>query len=411
MNLTDAAVKQAKPNNSGRRVIADEHRDAPRGFCLVVRKTGTRAFALRYRSEDGHDRMITIGEYPAWSLSAARKRATELRREIDAGGDPLEEKRDRREAPTVADVVREYDRRHVANLKSANGVRAVLTNHLLPALGKHKIADVRRRDVIQMVERLAEPSPRQASLLLIYTKQVFAFAQDREYIEGDPISSIKPAKVHPTMTPKSRERVLSEDEIRAVLADTRYEGMTPRVHTILKLILLTGQRPGEVAGMRWSEVGDNEWIIPAERRGKTGTRQTVPLTKWTRALLDEARLWDKGDGLVFSSREGQAITTSALSRAIGRVDALRDDGADRWTPHDLRRTMRTGLAAAGISETVAEAAVGHTRKGIAGVYDRHSYSAEVRAALEAWERRLHSIVEGEQGGANNVVPLKAGRTQ
>jgi integrase len=168
--------------------------------------------------------------------------------------------------------------------------------------------------------------------------------------------------------------------------------------------LVTGQRPGEVAGMRRQEIDGDLWTIPAERRGKTETDQFVPLTGTALALLDSAfketkrlnqRNGRTGD-LVFEATPGNHLTVSAMGRAVNRhADAIGNQRlkiGGNWTPHDLRRTMRTGLAALGVAEITAEATIGHTRKGIAGVYDVHGYGDEKRAALEAWEIKLLGIL-------------------
>lgn len=169
--------------------------------------------------------------------------------------------------------------------------------------------------------------------------------------------------------------------------------------------------------MPWSEVQGRMWTIAANRR-KTGIAHTVPLTDTALAILDAARVESerlakrrkaKSAGFVFEARPERPVTTAAMSRAVIRhAEALgNEDSSDgHWTPHDLRRTCRTGLAAAGIPEHVAELTIGHTRKGIAAVYDLHRYDAEKRKALEAWERRLLRIASGENPD-ENVVSIEA----
>lgn len=413
--LSQATIAKLEPPERGRRLIFDSHRDAPKGFGVRVNASGKRSFVLRYHTNEGKDRLLTIGDHGTWTIAAARKQAVELRREIDTGSDILEERRTERKEPTLRDVLERYDAAHIRKLKSGESVRRTLEIYALPALGGTKIKEVRRRDVIALVEGVAEERPRAAALLLTYLKGLFGWAEDREIIEANPVATIRPRKVSKAMAPRKRERVLDDDELRTFWsAET---GMHRLTALALRLILVTGQRPGEVAGMTWEEVRGDLWTIPSSRRGKTETAHTVPLTATALEILEQARAelerlqkrrTQPATGHVFEARPGASITTPALGRAAKRFAAElgnRDaDTGGHWTPHDLRRTCRTRLAAEGIPEAVAEAVIGHTRKGIVAVYDRHGYDSEKRKALETWERRLLRIASGETG-EDNVVSL------
>lgn len=417
--LTDKGIDTMEPPEKGQRFIYDDHRDAPRGFGLRITPGGSKSFILRYTSKEGKARRLTIGPWGAagWTLAAARKQARDFRLEIDTGTDILEKRRTERQEPIVGEVLQRYDRAHISKLKSGPAMRRMLETHLVPQLGKLKIKAVRRRDVIEMVEKVAAVHPRTAALLLTHTKGLFAWAEDREIIEANPVATIRPRKVSKAMTPRKRARVLDDHEIRAFWNGD--SGMHRLTELALRLVLVTGQRPGEVAGMRWDEIDGELWTIPASRRGKTETAHVVPLTDTARGLIEEARAEverlggrrkQKASGHVFEARPGASITTPALGRAVSRFRAeLENRKADtwgHWTPQDLRRTCRTRLAAEGIGEAVAEAVIGHVRQGIVGVYDRHSYDREKRAALEAWERRLLRIAEGGSTD-DNIVTFQA----
>jgi integrase len=184
----------------------------------------------------------------------------------------------------------------------------------------------------------------------------------------------------------------------------------------LKLVLVTGQRPGEIIGMTWDDIHDEVWVIP-EHRHKTEDGQRVPLTPLALELVEairgeQERLAKRREALpehLFTKGEN-AYTVNALSRAVKRnVKLLGNKDREpwgHWTPHDLRRTMRTGLSALKIPEHIAERVIGHRPQGVVAVYDQHRYEPEKRAALEAWERRLRGIVDNEP--ADNVVPIASG---
>ena len=419
VTLDQKTVKGIEPPAKGRRLISDQHRDAPRGFALKVWASGSKVFVLRYRVGT-RDREVAIGEVGAWTLVQARQQAHEVRRQIDSGTDPLAERQRANAEPTVAQVVEEYCSRRADKQMRGRSVRSALERYLVAAHKNDKFHELRRRDVIRLVERVADDYPRQAALLLTYIKLVFAWAEDREIIEASPVATLKPQKINASMAPRARSRVLTDAEIAALWAGASASDLHRLTGIALQMILLTGQRPGEVAGMRWSEIKGNVWTIPASRRGKTQTAHTVPLTDTALDLLDEARAEinrlsrrrkaDASDH-VFETRPGTPITVNGIARAVKRhTDVLGNENADdegHWRPHDLRRTCRTRLAEARIPEAVAEAVIGHTRKGIVAVYDQHAYRDEKRAALETWERKIQAIVQGE--AESNVVDLMGAR--
>jgi len=426
--LTDGrggTIAKATPPEKGQRFIFDEHRDAPRGFGLRITAAGGKAFILKY-TFDGKQRRLTIGDWPTWSLEAARARARELRTLIDSGTGPLEEKRRRRAEPTVSEAVADYIKKHVAGLVSEKPITRYFQRDMIPAIGDMRVSDVRRRDVLDMVEAKAAETPTAARHLLAYTKGFFDWCVDREYIGLSPAAGIKPKSIkaegrkNPLQTVQ-RERVLDHDEIRAFWTNAEECGIHALTALALKLVLLTGQRPGEVAGMHKSEINGEVWTIPAERRRKTESEQRVPLTPLALEIIEQARSEvarlserRKRDpaGYVFEARPGLPVSVGALSKAVHRyVEPLENKDAatwGHWTPHDLRRTARTEITACGFPQEIAERVAGHSAGGIVDTYNQHNYDAEKRAALEGWERRLLRIVSGEPA-EDNVVSIKGAR--
>lgn len=407
--LSESNIKSLERPDKGSRIYFDDHRASPKGFGVKVAASGTVSFVLRYFAKDtGRDRLVSIGKAPTWTLAAARSKAIEYKRLTDSGADILENRRRERAQPLLASVTNTYCQKMTDQLKSGSAIRSVLERYLVEGIGKNtKFADIRRTEVRDVIDSLSKKHPRQAALLLTYIKALFAWAEDEEIITANPVATLKPAKIDKAMSPKNfqRGRVLNDVEIKEFWNKVESVGLHRLTALCLKLILVTGQRPGEVAGLHIDELSGDLWTIPDTRRGKTQTALTVPLTKTAKQIIRDAqneierlskRRGNKTAGYIFETRPGNSPAVNALDRAVKRfVAALGNKNAERWghwTPHDLRRTCRTGLAAAGVSEIVAELTIGHTRKGIAGTYDLHRYDAEKRLALEAWERRLLSIV-------------------
>ena len=428
--LTDGnrgTIAKAEAPVRGQRFIFDDHRDAPRGFGLRITEAGGKAFILRY-SVDGRERRKTIGDWPTWTLEAARAEAQDLMRRINKGADPLEEKRRRRSEPLVKELAAEWLDRHADGLKSGRSIRALIGGDLVKAIGNMKVTDVRRRDAIEAIEEKAKDAPRQAAIMLSYARKLFDYAADRDFIPANPLAGLKPSSIkvegkRDPLKAVARGRILDRAEIRGLWENAEDTGLHLLTALCLKLILVTGQRPGEVAGMHIDEIAGRRWTIPATRRGKTDTAHTVHLTDTALEIIETAKVeilrlsrrrgkaWA---GFIFEATPGKPVTNAALSRAVyrshGALGAKQVEPWGRWTPHDLRRTMRTGLSACRIRPDIAELTIGHTKRGIVAVYDQHGFDEERRTAMEAWEARLLRILSGQDPDtvkADNVVVLEA----
>lgn len=420
-------LDQVEPPEKGQRFHFDNHRDAPRGFGLRVTQAGGRAFILQYTVE-GRQRRKTIGDYPTWTLEAARAEARELVQRIAKGDDPLEEKRRRRAEPLVKELAEEWLDKAATGLKSEKAIRGYILNDVVPGIGNMKVTDVRRRDVIELVEAKAEKAPRAAAQVLLYARRLMDYATDRDLIPANPLAGLKPGSIQvkgkrDPLKAVVRARILDRDEIRTFWANVDTCGVHRLTALALKLVLVTGQRPGEVAGMHAGEINGRWWTIPASRRGKTDTDQTVFLTDAALRIIAEAkeerdrlsrRRKEPPSGHVFEAWPGKPVNNAALARAVERRrEALGNRDAEtwgHWTPHDLRRSMRTGLSACKVRPDIAELTIGHTKRGIVAVYDQHGFEAERRAALEAWDRRLLAIIAGHDPDAmddDNVVKMEA----
>jgi len=422
---TGTVAKLEPPTSGTKKLYFDSHKNSPTGFGLRVTSKGQRAFILRY-SVDGKRRLKTIGEWPTWSLEAARIEAQVALRDLASGSDPLEEKRLRRDEHTIADLATEWLSKYAEGLKSERDIRSAIKNDLVPEIGHMKVSDVRRRDVIRVFEAKAETAPRSAALLLQYSRKMLDFATDRDYVAANCLAGLKPSAIavrgkRNALAPVVRSRVLDDDEIRSFWTNADHANLHPLTVCALRLVLVTGQRPGEIAGMHVSEIDGNIWTIPAGRRGKTDTAHKVYLTNLAMLIIEQAtreknRLTQRrakpSGGYVFEARPSAPITNATLSKAISRaavplgIKNVKPHG--NWTPHDLRRTMRTGLSACKIRPDIAELTIGHTKKGVLATYDLHGFGAERRDALEAWEKRLLQIIDGDADRTDgNIITLEA----
>jgi len=430
--LTDGrngVIAKAQAPERGQRFIYDDHRDSPRGFGLRITAAGGKAFILSY-TVDGRKRRMTIGPWPTWSLEAARIEARDLILKISSGADPLEEERRRKAEPLIRELAVDWLDMHATGLKSETAIRGYIQNDLIPAIGRLKVSDVRRRDVIELVEKKAEKTPRAAAQLLLYARRMLDYATDRDYLQANPVAGLKPSAIkvkgkRDPLKPIMRTRVLDEEEIRAFWLNIESCGLHRLTALALKLVLVTGQRPGEVAGLHESEVSGRIWTIPADRRGKTQTAHEVYLSDIAIDILNEAKAeldrlqvrrsvpWE---GFLFEAKPGSPVTNAALCRAVNRhhVSLCAKDVHPwgRWTPHDLRRTMRTGLSACRVRPDIAELTIGHVKTGMVAVYDQHAFEDERRGALISWEVRLMAIIEGQgtETTMANVVSIEEART-
>lgn len=411
--LTDAGIRKLK---------AGDHGDRD-GLSVRIGKTGTAMFRFTYRSPgDGKIKRIAIGNYlPAnqradhnvddgVTLAEARKEALRLRELVKAGIDPAETVKAEKaaaesaklaelRAPTFTALFADYDGRELSTKRTGADLKRLIERNALPTLGSRKAAEITRREVVAMLNGIRDAgSPATADKVTTILVRCFNYACEQGFLDVNPLAGIRRGKSEP------RERALNDDEVRAVWRSLDGSDMHRSTALALKLILATGQRPGEVAGLAWGEIDGDVWTIPAAR-AKNKRAHRVPLSELALELLAEARDVAGDSAYAFPSPRGaddRPMDRHSLSRAVARN--LERFGTAAWTPHDLRRTMRTGLAALGIPHEIAERVVGHAQDRITATYNQHSYDCEKRAALDAWARRL-SAITGDQAGRSNVVHI------
>jgi integrase len=417
--LTEIQISKL-PNPAKRRELAD---GKVTGLYFVVQPSGARSWAVRYRA-DGKPAKLTLGPFPAVGLAEARRRAQEELGKIAGGEDPASTKRTAREAARaaaaaesdrVSAVATEFVKRAVTKRTGHRRIsdswaaerERLLRVEVLPKIGSKRIGDVTKADILGLLEGMVDRgSAVNANRLLAVLRRMFNWCISRGLVDKSPCD-----KLTPPAPETSRDRVLSDDEIRLVWNAFGRVGYP--FGPMAQLLLLTGARLNEIASGRWSEIDleAKTWTV-AKERSKNGVAHELPLSDAAIGILRSLpRIGDRKDVFVFSTTgrtpvSGFSNAKEAIDRAM--VEAHGADAIPHWTFHDLRRSAASGMAGIGIAPHVVEAALGHksgTIKGVAAVYNRYSYNVEKRAALDAWSRRIDSIISGVTG--DNVFELKA----
>lgn len=396
--LTDARIRSLRAKNTRYEVW-----DTEPGFGLRIAPSGRKSFIYLYRF-NGKPRRLTLGVYPRMSLADAREQvavaARKIDKDIDPGAEKVQSRKALRDAESFEELARQWVERWAKpNRKSWKEAERELELDAIPAWGKKKAYDIKRRDVIELIESIMDRgSPVMANRTLQLVKQVFKFGVQRGIIDASPAVAIdKPAKE------TQRDRVLTDDEIKAFWAGLDKAIMTDDVRIALKLCLVTGQRRAEVAGMRRSEIDGDWWTIPKERT-KNGKAHRVPLSPLAKTLIDQAA----GDDYLFPSpsRRGPSgepipIEPRALTNAVTKNRSRKVEDKPIWDfprfcTHDLRRTAATKMTELGISRFDVGKVLNHSDHEITAVYDHYAYDQEKRKAILSWGRRLQGILDGRQ---------------
>jgi integrase len=389
--LTAASVERIKPPPGGQVDCFDK--GFP-GLALRVSYGGSKTFVFFYRV-NGKLRRLTLGTFPAMSLAGAREAWRSAREDVQLGRDPaLTRKRDQ-PATGFESVAREWLRRDQAKNKSHGEVERIVNRELVPAWGYRSIADITRRDILDLIDGIADRGAVIAARRVqAYVHRLFKWAVGRGIIEANPVAALpKPG------SETKRDRVLSNDELVAVWKAAKDLGWP--FGPAIQLLILTGARREEVGGLRWSEIVDGQICLSGERT-KNAEPHTIPLSAPALTIIESLpRI--AGCNLVFTTNSRTSI--SGWSRAKATMDEAL--ALPPWRIHDLRRTVATGLQKLGVSLQVIEAVLGHisgSRAGVVGVHQRHSFESEKRAAMEAWGAHVVALVEGR--GLGKVFPMR-----
>ncbi|MBL0407784.1 tyrosine-type recombinase/integrase [Microvirga aerilata] len=361
-----------------------------KGLGLKITPTGRRVFLVQYRpaGDRRNPRKYTIGEYGPTTPHQARVEAQRVLAERAAGRDPQAEKQTAKRriaSEQVSDLAAEFIARHVSQNRTAAETARILHREVLPYWGSWTVDEVRKRDVIALLDRVRERgAPIMANRVLAAVRKFFNWCIGRGILEISPCSGVAmPARE------QARHRVLTDEELAEILQTARKIGFP--FGSIVEVLVVTGQRRDEVGRMAWADLDlDRQiWIVP-EEHSKNGKPHIVHLSGPALSLLTAM---PRTGELVFSG-DGRTLF-QGHSKAKRRLDQL--SGVTGWTLHDLRRTVASGMARLGVAPHIADKILNHqtgTISGVAAVYQRHEFLSERKDALELWGRHIRGLASG-----------------
>ena len=388
------------------------------GLYLRFRQADKTPF-WRYRYKmSGKSRTMMIGSYTDFPLSKAREVARELSARVALGYDVAGEKQERK-AEAVAKIEAEKNAIHVSELAAEYYTRQIEPNYKHPELfrsslqknivaliGKMKVEDVRPRHVDAVLQDVIERgSPTVANDVLRMLKRLFDYAVVRGMVEVNPAISFGAKDAGGKE--QGRKRALSREELVMFFkALRRGRGIGRENELTFKIILALGVRKMELCAAEWAEFDiDNQvWHLPGIR-AKNGDDIDIPLAAPVIEWIMEIRLFAGDSRWLIPAR--RARTTAHVSRSTLNMvmpSVLKEmPDVEPFSIHDLRRTMRTQMAALGIDPVIAERCLNHKIPGIEGIYNRHQYFDERKAALAQWADLLVALESGEE---YNVTPIR-----
>lgn len=416
--LSFKAVEMMKPGDKDKADVGEN-----RGLRVSCGATGVKSFFYRYTSPlTGKLAQVKIGNFPQTSLAAARLKLHELKLLRQEGRCPATElKKDKLQRAieaeqakipelTIQGLVELYLTERIEDRKTKDGkiipgarkpkgqaeVRRTLYGDAVKSLGSRNAAEITRQDVINLINGIvARGATVQAGNVLRELSLAYEFAIglgrfDDSFANPALLAKSSLRQTRIKLTNGRGTRVLSEDELAKFLKWLPGSAYTPTIKNVLRLTLWTGCRTGEVCNMAWDDVDLEKGTIHL-RETKTGVERYVQLSGQAIDFLKVLRL--TSDKYLFPSQATKKpIQQKYLTENSWR---LRESGQmldiPHWTPHDLRRTVRTGLSRLQCPNEVAEAVLGHTRGGVEGIYNLYKYDAECWKWLQVWADYLEEL--------------------
>jgi integrase len=369
-----------------------------RGFAVRATGAGAKTFVLAYMF-GGAERRLTVGRYPALTVELARRRALELRRLVDLGNDPFDQKRQAAREMLIPQLCDRYLAEHAIKKRSGHQDARRIERFVLKSWRNRRVKDISRADVDALVSPVAIETPYEAAHLLALVRKMFSFALDKGIVDFHPCLRMKSPAPN-----KARRRVLTSSRELQIFWRFTSGGVWKRIATdaesdCLRFIALIGCRSSEAAELPWSEIDMEQgvWVLPGERT-KNKRDHLLPLPQAALDILKRRRVARPKDDFVFAGASAPHLYASRLcvvaKRLSKRVARL---GFAMFRPHDLRRTVETGMAAAGVHREYRDRVLNHVDNSVGGVhYNMYDYAQEKLNALEAWHARLRGLLEGRE---------------
>jgi integrase len=290
----------------------------------------------------------------------------------------------------------EFMTRHVCRQRRRpEYVQRILNTDVLPRWGSRDARTIKPREVIELLDEIADRAPFMANRVASVLSQMFRFGIHRSIVESSPVQLL----YRPGGKERPRQRSFSDGELKSFLLNLDDACRFQRLPHILRLLLLTLQRRSELALAEWREFNfkARTWTIP-DGHAKGGKGHMVPLSDWAIDELQKLRIM-AADSRYMLPNVGSSAPADPkyITRSVARCQKrFKVHGVAVFTPHDLRRTGRTGLAKLGVNKDVAERILNHVREDMVGVYDTYDYLDEKRAALQKWSNYLKSLVTRDE---------------
>ena len=373
--LTEFYVRRIRPRSKP----FDTWDLVQRGLRLKVQPSGHRSYSYMY-SWRGRTRWVHIGS--GITLSDARRHAAKLRAAVLDGHDIMAERQAERGQGTFAELCERYFEEHAKKKNKAwSQADYFAKRFLLPKWGKIDFKAVARADVRVVIERIKSAST--ANQVLALVRGMYNWAAKQDLVTINPCHGVEPHEL------KSCERVLSSSE-RRLFWEAFDKSPRSDIGSALKIILLTGQRPGEVCAMRTEQINDGWWTLEGapQPNGWPGTKNKATHRVWlppvAQAIIAD-RLAAEKSGRVFPD-----LRRAEMSEAMKKMCV--ELGVPRITPHDLRRSHGTLVCELGFGRDAMNRIQNHKEGGIADVYDRHGYGDENQKVMEAVADHVMALV-------------------
>ena len=380
LKFTDQWLKTLKASPDGEQHFGDI---ACKGLSLKLTKRGVKSFSYTFRLGSKTGR-VTLGQYPDVGLAETRARVETLRKQVAAGIDPRHVKADERSQRerTVNEMVMQFiDRYAKPKNKSWQQAESNLRLYLVSALGSKPVSSVKRGDIHAILDQLIkEEKGPSANRALAHMRKFFGWLVERDYLDHSPADHINKPYAE-----KRRERVLSDQEIRAIWDASDF--LSTPYRAWLRLSLLCGQREMETASIRCSKIEDGLWYLSSNET-KNKRENVLPLSTQAMAIIEELMAGER-EHLLSSGRIGD-LPINGFSKAKVQLD--RHSGVKDWRLHDLRASVATNLGKLGYNRFTIKLVLNHKDTGVTAVYDRYTYLAEKRKALQTWADRLDDII-------------------